>query len=77
MNWNQLLAKGRLGRRPAKDESGRNAFLRDHDKIIHAFQRDQRLVGRDVAVAGILEHGGPLCRIALTVLTGQFPYCAP
>ena len=41
MNWNQLLAKGRLGRRPAKDESGRNAFLRDHDKIIFsgAFRR--------------------------------------
>ncbi|HET8711031.1 MAG TPA: dNTP triphosphohydrolase, partial [Spongiibacteraceae bacterium] len=41
MNWLQLLNKNRLGNRPAKDESGRNAFLRDHDKIIFsgAFRR--------------------------------------
>ncbi len=41
MNWQQLLNKNRLGHRPAKDESGRNAFLRDHDKIIFsgAFRR--------------------------------------
>lgn len=41
MNWQQLLNKTRLGNRPAKDESGRNAFLRDHDKIIFsgAFRR--------------------------------------
>lgn len=41
MNWQQLLNKNRLGNRPAKDESGRNAFLRDHDKIIFsgAFRR--------------------------------------
>jgi dGTPase len=41
MQWQQLLNKNRLGNRPAKDESGRNAFLRDHDKIIFsgAFRR--------------------------------------
>lgn len=41
MNWNQLLNGNRLGNRPAKQESGRNAFLRDHDKIIFsgAFRR--------------------------------------
>jgi dGTPase len=41
MNWNQLLNKQRLGGRAAKEESGRNAFLRDHDKIIFsgAFRR--------------------------------------
>jgi len=41
MNWTQLLNKDRLGQRPAKEESGRNAFLRDHDKIIFsgAFRR--------------------------------------
>ncbi len=41
MQWRQLLNKNRLGNRPAKDESGRNAFLRDHDKIIFsgAFRR--------------------------------------
>jgi dGTPase len=41
MNWNQLLDKRRLGGRAAKEESGRNAFLRDHDKIIFsgAFRR--------------------------------------
>ena len=41
MNWTQLLNKNRLGGRPAKEESGRNAFLRDHDKIIFsgAFRR--------------------------------------
>lgn len=41
MSWAQLLNKTRLGNRPAKDESGRNAFLRDHDKIVFsgAFRR--------------------------------------
>ncbi|HEY3700484.1 MAG TPA: deoxyguanosinetriphosphate triphosphohydrolase [Spongiibacteraceae bacterium] len=41
MQWQQLLNKNRLGNRPAKEESGRNAFLRDHDKIIFsgAFRR--------------------------------------
>lgn len=41
MNWEQLLNKDRLGQRAAKDESGRTAFLRDHDKIIFsgAFRR--------------------------------------
>ena len=41
MNWEQLLNKGRLGHRDAKDETGRTAFLRDHDKIIFsgAFRR--------------------------------------
>lgn len=41
MNWTQLLNSDRLGHRPAKRESGRNAFLRDHDKIIFsgAFRR--------------------------------------
>jgi len=41
MNWTALLNSGRLGHRPAKQESGRNAFLRDHDKIIFsgAFRR--------------------------------------
>ena len=41
MQWQQLLNKKRLGNRPAKEESGRNAFLRDHDKIIFsgAFRR--------------------------------------
>lgn len=41
MSWQQLLNKNRLGQRPAKEESGRNAFLRDHDKIIFsgAFRR--------------------------------------
>ena len=34
MDWHQLLNKARLGGRSAKDESGRTAFLRDHDKII-------------------------------------------
>jgi dGTPase len=41
MNWRDLLNSNRLGHRPAKNESGRNAFLRDHDKIIFsgAFRR--------------------------------------
>ncbi|MBQ24391.1 deoxyguanosinetriphosphate triphosphohydrolase [Alcanivorax sp.] len=41
MDWHQLLNKARLGGRTAKDESGRTAFLRDHDKIIFsgAFRR--------------------------------------
>ncbi|MDB6062732.1 MAG: deoxyguanosinetriphosphate triphosphohydrolase-like protein [Verrucomicrobiaceae bacterium] len=41
MRWEKLLNKNRLGNRPAKEESGRNAFLRDHDKIIFsgAFRR--------------------------------------
>ena len=41
MNWEQLLNKARLGARGAKDETGRTAFLRDHDKIIFsgAFRR--------------------------------------
>jgi len=41
VNWAQLLNGNRLGNRPAKQESGRNAFLRDHDKIIFsgAFRR--------------------------------------
>ncbi|MDX9874258.1 MAG: dNTP triphosphohydrolase, partial [Spongiibacteraceae bacterium] len=41
MDWHQLLNKRRLGGRPAKDESGRNAFMRDHDKIVFsgAFRR--------------------------------------
>lgn len=41
MNWQQLLNSRRLGNRPAKEEFGRTAFLRDHDKIIFsgAFRR--------------------------------------
>ena len=41
MRWENLLNKSRLGNRPAKEESGRNAFLRDHDKIVFsgAFRR--------------------------------------
>jgi dGTPase len=41
MDWAALLNSKRLGQRPAKQESGRNAFLRDHDKIIFsgAFRR--------------------------------------
>ena len=41
MDWQRLLNKKRLGNRPAKDESGRTAFLRDHDKIVFsgAFRR--------------------------------------
>lgn len=41
MRWEKLLNKNRLGNRAAKEESGRNAFLRDHDKIIFsgAFRR--------------------------------------
>ncbi len=41
MEWQRLLNKSRLGGRPAKDESGRTAFLRDHDKIVFsgAFRR--------------------------------------
>lgn len=41
MEWRALLNSQRLGQRPAKQESGRNAFLRDHDKIIFsgAFRR--------------------------------------
>ncbi|MET0378613.1 MAG: dGTP triphosphohydrolase, partial [Spongiibacteraceae bacterium] len=41
MQWEALLNSKRLGDRPAKQESGRNAFLRDHDKIIFsgAFRR--------------------------------------
>lgn len=41
MDWNTLLNKGRLGGRSAKDETGRTAFLRDHDKIVFsgAFRR--------------------------------------
>ncbi|AJD49907.1 deoxyguanosinetriphosphate triphosphohydrolase-like protein [Isoalcanivorax pacificus W11-5] len=41
MDWQTLLNKGRLGGRAAKDESGRTAFIRDHDKIIFsgAFRR--------------------------------------
>lgn len=41
MAWDKLLNKDRLGQRPAREESGRNAFLRDHDKIVFsgAFRR--------------------------------------
>jgi len=41
MDWETLLNKQRLGGRSAKDEAGRTAFLRDHDKIIFsgAFRR--------------------------------------
>lgn len=41
MEWQRLLEKRRLGDRTAKDETGRTAFLRDHDKIIFsgAFRR--------------------------------------
>ncbi len=41
MEWQRLLEKRRLGNRAAKDETGRTAFLRDHDKIIFsgAFRR--------------------------------------
>ncbi|WP_111655391.1 deoxyguanosinetriphosphate triphosphohydrolase [Isoalcanivorax indicus] len=41
MDWNTLLNKRRLGDRAAKDERGRTAFVRDHDKIIFsgAFRR--------------------------------------
>ena len=41
MDWLQLLNKQRLGQRSPKDERGRTAFLRDHDKIIFsgAFRR--------------------------------------
>ncbi len=41
VSWQQLLNRERLGRRAAKDESGRTAFLRDHDKIVFsgAFRR--------------------------------------
>ena len=41
MDWSTLLNKRRLGNRAAKDESGRTAFIRDHDKIIFsgAFRR--------------------------------------
>ncbi|ARB47546.1 deoxyguanosinetriphosphate triphosphohydrolase [Alloalcanivorax xenomutans] len=41
MHWEHLLNKERLGHRGAKDETGRTAFLRDHDKIIFsgAFRR--------------------------------------
>lgn len=41
MDWQTLLNKQRLGHRGAKDETGRTAFLRDHDKIIFsgAFRR--------------------------------------
>jgi dGTPase len=41
MDWQQLLNRKRLGNRGEKDESGRTAFLRDHDKIIFsgAFRR--------------------------------------
>jgi dGTPase len=41
MGWRELLNKNRLGGRPAREESGRNAFLRDHDKIVFsgAFRR--------------------------------------
>lgn len=41
MDWSALLNGNRLGHRPAKQESGRNAFLRDHDKVIFsgAFRR--------------------------------------
>lgn len=41
MDWHNLLNNQRLGHRPAKEEIGRTAFLRDHDKIIFsgAFRR--------------------------------------
>lgn len=41
MDWHTLLNNQRLGHRPAKEETGRTAFLRDHDKIIFsgAFRR--------------------------------------
>ena len=42
---------------------------RDHHEIVDAFERDQRAVGRDVAVAGILEHGGAPRRVALPSLS--------
>ena len=41
---------------------------RHHDQIVDTFQRHQRLVGRNVAVAGILEHRSTLRGIALAVL---------
>ncbi len=41
MCWQELLNAARLGQRPSKDETGRTAFLSDHDKIIFsgAFRR--------------------------------------
>jgi len=41
MDWHNLLNNQRLGHRPAKEDIGRTAFLRDHDKIIFsgAFRR--------------------------------------
>ena len=36
MNWEQLLNKGRLGHRDAKDETGRTAFLREAGHIQNA-----------------------------------------
>ena len=37
-------------------------------KIVDAFERDQRAVGRYVAVAGILEHRSAARRVAVAVL---------
>ena len=50
---------------------------RHHDEIVDAFQRHQRPVGRNVAVARILEHRGALRGVALGILVRQFPHRMP
>ena len=50
---------------------------RDHHEVVDAFERDQRAVGRYVAIAGILEHRSAPRRVALAVLAGQFPHRMP
>src|SRR5207248_3710672 len=40
-------------------------------------ERDQRAVGRYVAIAGILEHRSAPRRVAVAVLAGQFPHRMP
>ena len=50
---------------------------RHHHEIVDAFQRHQRLVGRDVAVAGILEYRRSQRGISLRILVRQFPHRIP
>src|SRR5690348_16619304 len=51
-----------------RDEDG--ILRRDDHEVVDALKRDQRLLACDIAVAGILEHGPALCRIALGILVG-------
>ena len=49
----------------------------DHHEIVDTLQRNQRPVRRNIAVAGVLEHGGAARGVALLVLVREFPHRMP